>query len=176
MRCVKRIHYRAAFASWLMMNLLLIVVPRYGAYAMIITALFLLLTCFVYHCMLPVTPLIIRFEENKQLTFGFGWCFWLTFFAGKIEMFCANSSFHDIGGGDSLCRFNGLFAYRNRELDSRRRSRNLNTRVTLREAPGLRHECGLHSGMPAKNTCPHNCPREEKRPCPHTFSFSYGFA
>lgn len=74
----------AAFASWLMMNLLLIVVPRYGAYAMILTALFLLLTCFIYYCLLPVTPLIIRFEESKQLTFGFGWCFWLTLFAGII--------------------------------------------------------------------------------------------
>ena len=74
---------RAALASWLMMNLLLVVVPRYGAYAMIITSLFLLVTCFVYHCMLPVNQLVIRFEENKMLTFGFGWCFWLTLFAGK---------------------------------------------------------------------------------------------
>jgi dual oxidase maturation factor 1 len=75
--------FRAALASWFMMNLLLIVVPRYGAYAMIITALFLLSTCFVYHCMLPVNPLVIRFEENRMLTFGYGWCFWLTLFAGK---------------------------------------------------------------------------------------------
>lgn len=67
-----------------MMNLLLIVVPRYGAYSMIVTALFLLMTCFIYYCMLPVSPLIIRFEENKHLTFSFGWCYWLTLFAGML--------------------------------------------------------------------------------------------
>lgn len=75
--------FRAAFASWLLMNLLLVVVPRYGAYAMIITSLFLLMACFVYYALLPANPLIIRFEDNKQLTFSFGWCFWLTFFAGE---------------------------------------------------------------------------------------------
>lgn len=40
--------YRAAFASWLMMNLLLVVVPRYGAYAMTTTGSLMLLSDFLY--------------------------------------------------------------------------------------------------------------------------------
>lgn len=74
----------AAFASWLMMNLLLIVVPRYGAYAMMTTGLLLIGAASMYQCLLPINPLTIRFEENKQLEFGFGWCFWLVHASGAV--------------------------------------------------------------------------------------------
>ncbi|KAI5751593.1 hypothetical protein M8J77_009053 [Diaphorina citri] len=74
----------AAFAAWLLMNLLLVVVPRYGAYAMTCTGILMVLSATVYHCMLPKVPLMIRFESNKVLSFHFGWCFYLVIAAGLL--------------------------------------------------------------------------------------------
>lgn len=76
--------HRAAFAAWLLMNLLLVVVPRYGAYAMTCTGILMVLSATVYHCMLPKVPLMIRFESNKVLSFHFGWCFYLVIAAGEF--------------------------------------------------------------------------------------------
>ncbi|XP_008484732.2 uncharacterized protein LOC103521399 [Diaphorina citri] len=76
--------HRAAFAAWLLMNLLLVVVPRYGAYAMTRLLKLLTLSATVYHCMLPKVPLMIRFESNKVLSFHFGWCFYLVIAAGLL--------------------------------------------------------------------------------------------
>ncbi|CAG0900599.1 unnamed protein product [Darwinula stevensoni] len=73
----------ASFATWLLMNILLCVVPRYGAYAMIWTGSLMLLTNFVYFKLLPPRPLIIPFE-GALLTLHLGWCFWLVLIAGSI--------------------------------------------------------------------------------------------
>lgn len=74
--------YRASFASWLLMNLLIVVVPRYGAYQMIITGGLMLTTNLIYYLLIPTKPLVIRFED-KFLMFKFGWSFWLVLVAGK---------------------------------------------------------------------------------------------
>ncbi|XP_014242288.1 dual oxidase maturation factor 2 [Cimex lectularius] len=76
----------AAFACWLLMNLLLVVVPRYGACAMSLTGTLMLGSAFAYHCLLPVNPLKVRFEHS-MLSFKFGWCFWLVVVAGALCFF-----------------------------------------------------------------------------------------
>lgn len=74
---------RAAFASWLLMNLLLVTVPRYGAYMMTVTGALLLGSALAYHCLLPSTPLRVRFENDQELVFRLGWCFYLVILAGQ---------------------------------------------------------------------------------------------
>ncbi|KAJ9589691.1 hypothetical protein L9F63_017097, partial [Diploptera punctata] len=73
----------AAFATWLLMNLLLVVVPRYGAYAMVLTGLLLLSTDLVYYMLIPPRPLVVRFEDSA-LRFTLGWCFWIVIIAGAL--------------------------------------------------------------------------------------------
>ncbi|TGZ49633.1 DUOXA-like protein C06E1.3 [Temnothorax longispinosus] len=69
-----------SFASWLMMNLLLMVVPRYGAYGMIFTGLCMLLTNLIYTALLPCEPLIAHIE-GSILSFNLGWNYWLKYLA-----------------------------------------------------------------------------------------------
>lgn len=64
------------------MNILLITVPLYGAYMMIMTGGLMLLTNLIYYVNIPSEPLVIRFED-VMVTFSFGWCFWLVLIAGK---------------------------------------------------------------------------------------------
>lgn len=78
--------YRASLASWLLMNLLLIAVPRYGAYMKVLTGLLLVLTTVGYYLMLPKRPLTIIIEGG-QLEFKLGWCFWLVLVAGVLCLF-----------------------------------------------------------------------------------------
>ncbi|XP_050421196.1 dual oxidase maturation factor 1 isoform X1 [Adelges cooleyi] len=73
-----------AFVSWFLMNVLLVVVPRYGAYTMMATGSFMVGATAAYHCMLPWIPLVIRFQDDKFLLFKLGWCFWLTLFTGML--------------------------------------------------------------------------------------------
>jgi dual oxidase maturation factor 1 len=65
------------------MNLLLVVVPRYGAYAMMLTGALLLSTALVYYMLIPLNPLVVRFEGGALL-FRLGWCFWLVITAGEF--------------------------------------------------------------------------------------------
>lgn len=80
----------AAFVSWLAMNLLLIVVPRYGAYLMTLTGSLMIFSNFVYWSMIPGRPLVIRVEE-AIITFDFGWCFWLILIAGCVCLMIGGS-------------------------------------------------------------------------------------
>nr|CAD7398485.1 unnamed protein product [Timema cristinae] len=73
----------ASFAMWLLMNLMLVVVPRYGAYSMMVTGVLLVSTDLVYYSLLPLNPLVVRFE-GSTLTFSLGWCFWLVLMAGVL--------------------------------------------------------------------------------------------
>ncbi|XP_022182880.1 dual oxidase maturation factor 1 [Myzus persicae] len=73
-----------AFVLWFLMNVLLIVVPRYGAYTMIGMGSFMVGATVAYHSMLPSSPLVIRFQDDKFLLFRLGWCFWLTLFTGLL--------------------------------------------------------------------------------------------
>lgn len=72
-----------SFAVWLLMNLMLIVVPRYGAVLMTACGICLLGTVCGYLVMLPEKPLTIHLE-GQTLHFHLGWCFWLVFIAGCI--------------------------------------------------------------------------------------------
>lgn len=72
---------RAAFASWLLMNLLLVAVPRYGAYTMTLTGALLIGASIGYSMMLPKRPLTI-FIEGGRISFRLSWCFWLVLVAG----------------------------------------------------------------------------------------------
>lgn len=73
----------ASFASWLLMNLLLVAVPRYGAYTKIVTGLLLISTNLGYSWLVP-NPQLVIIMEGGRLTFTFGWCFWLTLVAGTF--------------------------------------------------------------------------------------------
>ena len=75
----------AAFCSWLLMNIFLCAVPRYGVYSMQATGLLMLMTDAVYSLLLPLKPLTIPFE-NQVLTFTFGWNFWIVLFAGLLAV------------------------------------------------------------------------------------------
>eukprot|EP00090_Calanus_glacialis_P029991 TRINITY_DN4821_c0_g1_i1.p1 TRINITY_DN4821_c0_g1~~TRINITY_DN4821_c0_g1_i1.p1 ORF type:complete len:547 (-),score=121.26 TRINITY_DN4821_c0_g1_i1:176-1816(-) len=72
-----------AFALWVLSNLLLVVVPRYGAYLVTLTGFTLLFCNFLYFKLLPSRPLLIRLEQSV-LTFSFGWSFWLVMVAGCL--------------------------------------------------------------------------------------------
>jgi len=72
-----------SFALWLLSNLLLIVVPRYGAYLVTLTGLTLLFCNYIYFQLLPVRPLLIRMEQSV-LSFSFGWSYWLVLVAGVL--------------------------------------------------------------------------------------------
>ncbi|CAL1263790.1 unnamed protein product [Larinioides sclopetarius] len=73
----------ASFAMWLVMNILLCMVPRYGAYTMVLTGLMILSSNAIYALLLPKVPLIIHFEM-QILTFSLGWCFWALLGAGTL--------------------------------------------------------------------------------------------
>ena len=45
---------RASFAAWLVMNMLLLVVPRYGAYMMTVTGTIMLFTNLVTHILATI--------------------------------------------------------------------------------------------------------------------------
>lgn len=72
-----------AFACWLFSNVMLIVVPRYGAYLLTLTGFTLLLCNAIYYVHLPARPLVIRLEQ-ATLTFHLGWSFWLVLVAGVL--------------------------------------------------------------------------------------------
>ncbi|KAJ8969164.1 hypothetical protein NQ314_001905 [Rhamnusium bicolor] len=72
-----------SFTVWILMNLMLIVVPRYGALLMTTCGFLLLSTGCGYFGMLPETPLVIQIE-GSILNFNFGWCYWLVILAGGI--------------------------------------------------------------------------------------------
>lgn len=65
------------------MNLLLIAVPRYGAYTKCVTGMLLICTAVGYYLMLPQRPLTIAMEAGR-LEFRLGWCFWLVLCAGIL--------------------------------------------------------------------------------------------
>lgn len=71
-----------SFFIWMLMNLMLIVVPRYGALLMTTCGFLLLATVCGYFGMLPETPLVIH-TEGTTLNFRFGWCYWVVLIAGK---------------------------------------------------------------------------------------------
>ncbi|XP_064105903.1 dual oxidase maturation factor 1-like [Macrobrachium nipponense] len=72
-----------SFASWLLMNILMVNVPRYGAYTMFISGSLMCLSTAVFYLLMPEKPLVLRFEE-AIITFKLGWCFWLTLIVGSI--------------------------------------------------------------------------------------------
>jgi len=72
-----------SFALWLLMNVMMVVVPRYGAYLMSLTGAMMVFADFIYFSLLPGRPLRIPFE-GVVLEFELGWCFWLVLTAGCL--------------------------------------------------------------------------------------------
>lgn len=72
-----------SFALWLLSNLLLCAVPRYGAYLFSVTGLVMLVAVWIYAVLLPNTPLIIPMENGSFLKFDLGWCFYMVLVLGK---------------------------------------------------------------------------------------------
>lgn len=72
----------SSFALWILMNMLLMVVPRYGAYAMSLTGLMMLWSTTTYYLLLPRQPLKVHIDE-VVLHFELGWCFWLVLVSGS---------------------------------------------------------------------------------------------
>lgn len=77
-------YFRSAFGSWILMNILLVTVPRYGAYTMMLTGALMVSTNALYYLNTPSRPLVIRIED-AILSFSYGWCFWLVLAAGKKQ-------------------------------------------------------------------------------------------
>lgn len=67
------------------MNLMLMVVPRYGALLMSACGILLLATVCGYLGMLPEKPLVIH-VEGYTVHFSLGWSFWLVFISGKLSI------------------------------------------------------------------------------------------
>lgn len=75
-----------------MTNLLLVVVPRYGAYGMISTGILMLLTNLTYWSLLPCQPLV-AYIDGSVLDFDFGWNYWLVLIAGEyLKLFDITST------------------------------------------------------------------------------------
>ena len=53
----------ASFVLWLIMNVLMVVVPRYGAYTMTLTGLTMLFSTGIYYWLLPDRQLRIHIED-----------------------------------------------------------------------------------------------------------------
>ncbi|XP_058806223.1 dual oxidase maturation factor 1 isoform X2 [Phymastichus coffea] len=70
-----------SFASWCMTVVLLMMVPRYGAYGMIFTGLCMLFANLTYWSLLPCEPLVAH-VDGSILVFNFGWNYWLVLVAG----------------------------------------------------------------------------------------------
>lgn len=73
----------ASFAAWILMNLLLVSVPRYGAYTMCLNGILLISASVGYYLMLPTHPLTIIMEGGR-LEFHLGWCYWLVLTVGIV--------------------------------------------------------------------------------------------
>lgn len=67
------------------MIVLLVVVPRYGAWFMVSTGSLMLLTNYIYWLFLPPEPLVAH-VDGSILIFNFGWNYWLIFMTGNF--FC----------------------------------------------------------------------------------------
>merc|ERR1719367_790939 len=72
----------ASFALWLLMNIMLVIVPRYGAYLMSLTGAMMMFADLIYVWLLPSRELKIPFE-GVVLEFELGWCFWLVLVSGS---------------------------------------------------------------------------------------------
>merc|ERR1711992_188666 len=75
----------ASFALWIVMNIMLITVPRYCAYTMSLTGIAMLASTAIYVWLLPSRPLLIRIED-VVFHFELGWSFWLVLIAGALCM------------------------------------------------------------------------------------------
>ncbi|XP_043214471.1 uncharacterized protein LOC122377924 isoform X3 [Amphibalanus amphitrite] len=72
-----------SFASWLLMNLMLLTVPRYGAYMMVVTGALMCVACALYSTLKPSHLMAIRLED-AVLRISLGWQFYLVLLAGIL--------------------------------------------------------------------------------------------
>ncbi|XP_002732268.1 dual oxidase maturation factor 1-like [Saccoglossus kowalevskii] len=77
-----------AFPLWLLTNILLLLVLRYGAFFMALTGIDMLLANLLFATLRSGPDLTIPFED-ATLMFKYGWCFWLNLITG---LFCVIAS------------------------------------------------------------------------------------
>ena len=58
---------RSAFVLWVSMNIMILVVPRYGAYLMALTGLMMLFSDALFWKLIPKRPLMIHIEVSEEL-------------------------------------------------------------------------------------------------------------
>ena len=73
-------------AAWAFMNVLFLVIPRYGALAMMAVGLLCLLSVVVYWSMLPTQPLVIH-VGGRALRLQWGASFWTVLATGLLTCF-----------------------------------------------------------------------------------------
>ncbi|CAN8022228.1 hypothetical protein HPB47_008045 [Ixodes persulcatus] len=75
----------ASFAAWLLANVLLCAVPRYGAYTLQLTGALMVVSTIIYSSLLPDLPLVIPLEGDF-LQLSMGWNFWLVLIIGILAI------------------------------------------------------------------------------------------
>ena len=70
--------------SWAWMNIFFMVIPRYGAAAMLATGLLALLSIMLYWTMLPSRNLVI-YVNGQHVCLAMGTCFWTVFITGLVS-------------------------------------------------------------------------------------------
>ena len=67
MRKSTKLFCRSAFVLWVSMNIMILVVPRYGAYLMALTGLMMLFSDALFWKLIPKRPLMIHIEVSEEL-------------------------------------------------------------------------------------------------------------
>ncbi|XP_075538953.1 dual oxidase maturation factor 1-like isoform X1 [Dermacentor variabilis] len=80
----------AAFAAWLLADVLLCAVPRYGAYCTQLSGALMVLSAVVYGSLLPDMPLVIPLE-GRFLRLSLGWNYWLVLVVGIMAVIFGGS-------------------------------------------------------------------------------------
>lgn len=80
----------ASFAAWLLADVLLCAVPRYGAYCTQLTGALMVLSTIIYGSLLPDMPLVIPLEGDF-LRLSLGWNFWLVLVVGILAIIFGGS-------------------------------------------------------------------------------------
>ncbi|XP_064456410.1 dual oxidase maturation factor 1-like [Ornithodoros turicata] len=75
----------AAFTAWLLANVLLCAVPRYGAYALQVCGALMVLSTIVYYGLLPRFPLVVPLETDV-LRLTLGWNYYIVLLIGILAV------------------------------------------------------------------------------------------
>ncbi|CAM1311083.1 Uncharacterised protein PB.5606, partial [Pycnogonum litorale] len=99
-----------ALPLWILANVLLLMVIRYGAAFMLLTGLSMVIASAVYSCVRNPAPLVfmVRFQDEILKT-ELGWCFYLTLITGILcVVFSLLILFMDLRYPDKIATFFGI--------------------------------------------------------------------